>query len=78
MEDSEGEGLGMMLNTDMELYYDIDVDADKGTTTCSIVATDDLPACSRSATADLVDLYATVSSNLSLCMVSYLLLQYCQ
>ena len=61
MEDSEDNGLGMMLNTDMELYYDINVDADKGTTTCSIVATDVLPACSRSATADLVELYAIVS-----------------
>ena len=57
MEDTDGRRKGMMLNTDIELYYDIDVNAYEGTT-CS--ATDGLSACTKADTANLVGLYASV------------------
>ena len=54
-----------MLNTDMELIYDIPVDKWVGTDTCSIVATDTLPACPKADTESVVKAFANVSSIIS-------------
>ena len=55
----------MMLNTDMELVYDIDVDNFGVGTECNIVVggdTTDGSACSISDTASLVQTYADVNT----------------
>ena len=50
----------MMLNTDMELAFEIDVDANAGTTTCAPVETEQMGACQAAQTASLVQTYAEV------------------
>ena len=50
----------MMLNTDMELAFEIDVDASAGTTSCAPVETEELGACQAAQTASLVQTYAEV------------------
>jgi len=62
MFDTTGTRIGMMLNTDMELAYDIPVDSDLGTTSCAIFATSSLAACPDAATKSLVQTYATDTS----------------
>ena len=49
-----------MLNTDIELAFDIDVDANSGTTSCAPIETDELGACQATQTASLVQTYAEV------------------
>ena len=60
MTDGEGNNLGMMLNTDMELAFEIDVDADTGTTSCAPNETEELGACQAAQTESLVQTYAKV------------------
>ena len=50
----------LMLNTDVELVYDIDVDNYGNGTTCNMNAASD-HACAESSTKGLVESYASVS-----------------
>ena len=50
----------MMLNTDMELAFEIDVDANAGTTSCAPIETEELGVCQAAQTASLVQTYAEV------------------
>ena len=60
LNDADGTMVGFMLNTDMELAYDIPVDSDLGTTSCAITATGSLDACPDATTKSLTETYATV------------------
>ena len=63
-EDSNSGTLRLMLNTDMELVYDIDVDNFGDGTDCTVVVggdETDTSACSIASTASLVQTYANVS-----------------
>ena len=63
-EDSNSGTLRLMLNTDMELVYDIDVDNFGDGTDCTVVVggdETDASACSIASTASLVQTYADVS-----------------
>ena len=60
MFDTNGDRIGMMLNTDMELAYDIPVDSNLGTTSCAIFANSSMSACPDAKTKPQVQIYATV------------------
>ena len=66
-EDSNSGTLRLMLNTDMELVYDIDVDNFGDGTDCNVVVggdETDASACSIASTASLVQTYADVSTKI--------------
>ena len=63
-EDSDSGTLRLMLNTDLELVYDIDVDNFGDGTDCTVVVggdETDASACSIASTASLVQTYADVN-----------------
>ena len=84
---NSGKGQFMMLNTDMEIMYDIDVDNFKNGTQCVIETDpsinqqivcsshrDKRHACPKSSTANLVAIYAKVNcSSLKILIFKYLL-----
>ena len=73
--DSGDSELRVMLNTDMELVYDIDVDNFGEGTECTVVVggdTTDVNACAIADTATLVQTYADVNITPSYCQIVFL------
>ena len=56
--------VGMMLNTDIELFYDVKHIDENGRTGCTLPgSTMDLPVCERYSSYNIGEIYAQVSSN---------------
>ena len=56
--DSDGEQVSMMLNTDFEVFYELDLD-DDSQAQCDVQS--DALTCQKSETYDIANQYATVS-----------------